>query len=545
MDLTNIFDDVWRNPFTWMLPFVVYAETHYSFKGVYSRLKKREPELIVDAPHRVEPGRAIPILVFMKDSDQFPASVVHVEAQLLVKGKAIFSRTWMIRSPEYCQKYVSWVLNFDVPHKVRGAVQVDVTVTMTCDGKTRTYHNDNYRISSHEPLNVFVADERLPRTEGWYYGDMHCHTSYSEDQVEFGAPVEASAQLSRAMGLDFFAATDHSYDLDDYIDNYLKNDPDLLKWQQYQHEIDRVNQDNPDFVVIPGEEVSAGNSANRNVHFLILNHPEFIPGKGDGAERWFRTRPDLRIPDILDQLGENTVAIAAHPETPTPFLQWLLIRRGRWTIRDYQHDRLDGMQFWNGVDDGSIERDLKHWVQLLLAGKRRFIVGGTDAHGNFNRFRQIGFPFWTMREHHEQVFGTVRTAVYVQGDFTLNNVLQALCRGRCLMTDGPFVDFYLTDESGTVYRSGDSAIGHSFTLSLKAKSSAEFGFLERITLYCGDLKQQTEIALELLNNKKKSHTLHLTIPWENSSEGGGYMRVECSTRTGRKCYTNPVWLIAD
>ena len=37
------------------LLFLLYAETHYSFKGIYSRLKKKEPEIIADLPHRIDP----------------------------------------------------------------------------------------------------------------------------------------------------------------------------------------------------------------------------------------------------------------------------------------------------------------------------------------------------------------------------------------------------------------------------------------------------------------------------------------------------------
>ena len=59
---------------SWFLPLFLYAETHYRFKYFFSFLKKQEPELLADAPHRVEPGKDIPILILSKDADRYPCS---------------------------------------------------------------------------------------------------------------------------------------------------------------------------------------------------------------------------------------------------------------------------------------------------------------------------------------------------------------------------------------------------------------------------------------------------------------------------------------
>ncbi|MBN2089185.1 hypothetical protein JW964_06215, partial [candidate division KSB1 bacterium] len=59
-------------PFNFSFMPILYAETHYSFKCIYSRLKKNEPEIILDVPFRIEPDQAIPILLLCKDADVFP-----------------------------------------------------------------------------------------------------------------------------------------------------------------------------------------------------------------------------------------------------------------------------------------------------------------------------------------------------------------------------------------------------------------------------------------------------------------------------------------
>ena len=47
-----------------LLPLIVfpllYAETHYRFKYFFSFLKKNEPEILADIPHRLEPNAALP-----------------------------------------------------------------------------------------------------------------------------------------------------------------------------------------------------------------------------------------------------------------------------------------------------------------------------------------------------------------------------------------------------------------------------------------------------------------------------------------------------
>ena len=70
-----------------ILPFLAYAETHYSFKGIYSRLKKKEPEVVADAPHRVEPGKSIPLLILIKDAHYYPAKLNNVRVELIQNQK--------------------------------------------------------------------------------------------------------------------------------------------------------------------------------------------------------------------------------------------------------------------------------------------------------------------------------------------------------------------------------------------------------------------------------------------------------------------------
>ena len=64
------------------LPVICYAEIHYRFKYFFSFLLKKEPEILFDAPHRIEPNSNLPILLFVKDAHLFPIEVISVDLKL-------------------------------------------------------------------------------------------------------------------------------------------------------------------------------------------------------------------------------------------------------------------------------------------------------------------------------------------------------------------------------------------------------------------------------------------------------------------------------
>jgi hypothetical protein len=481
-------------PFS-LIPLWLYAEIHYRFKFIPSRLFYRHPEIVADAPHRIAPGQPLPVLLLIKEANRFPIVLQQVNATISFaqQNAATFS---LLRAGERID-VPFWWKNFyiDIHNDWRGQLaQVNVDIIYKNNEKEFRCSNDNYIGTSHAPLQIYFSNEALPALPNFCHGELHCHTDATSDQVEFGAPVEAMTALATAQGLNFFAATDHSYDLDDLPENYLKNDPALRKWRTLQERIKKQNEENKNFVIIPGEEVSAGNSRGRNVHFLIFNHAKFLPGSGDSAEQWFHTAPELSIQEILAQIDDAALAFAAHPEVPAPPLEWLLLRRGQWEWADYQHHRLNGLQIWNGSLAGMNEGAAR-WRELLLAGKKLYIIAGNDAHGNFNRFRQVEIPHLKMREHHWHLFGRTRTAVLIEEPFSLSALMSALRRGRACITTGPLLDMQVVGESGRRVRLGETVSESPRHLNIEAASAAEFGALTRVTIWIGDLQNHSEQVL--------------------------------------------------
>ncbi|MCX6136489.1 MAG: hypothetical protein NTV54_03225 [Ignavibacteriales bacterium] len=284
------------------------------------------------------PGADLSILLFIKDAHLFPVHIESVIATVRPAGSQEPLTVLLPVDPEtISQKFwwrvISVPLSRHLP-QCSGALFISVEFTYTISGKSRRCTNDNYRTTAKGPLRVFVSPTPLPRLPGWFLGDAHTHSYHTEDQVEFGAPPAASVALSKSMGLSFFCITDHSYDLDDSDDNYLINDPALPKWNRLQSEIDTLNSEEKTFAIVRGEEVSCWNTARENVHLLLYGTRRFFPGSGDGAERWFRTKAEHTIKEVVASIDDTVAAFAAHPLEHVPFLHRIFFGRGEWSEID-------------------------------------------------------------------------------------------------------------------------------------------------------------------------------------------------------------------
>ena len=404
--------------------------------------------------------------------------------------------------------------------------------------------NDNYPFGQNDPqrksLRIYIADEPLPLCPGWHYGDIHVHSSYTSDQVEFGASPEATARMGRALGLAWAAITDHSYDLDDRADDFLRNDPFLSKWRDFLKRIDSLNSSGTGFVLIPGEEISCGNHLGRNVHLLSLGCTDFIPGMGDSAERPLHRSPTLRIPEVVERIVDGGgVAVAAHPAEKIPGIQRLVFRRGEWDHRDCTVRGLSGLQLWNGLEEsrGLADPELRGmslWVECLLGGSKLFLYAGNDAHGDFNLARKIVTPFLSGSITRSQLFGNHKTCLYLPRDPTPAAVLDAIRKGLCMVTNGPFLEITLTSARG------------GRVLNLAALSTREFGRLERIVLREGVRGTRRENVVEDIVIKGREvleERRRIPIP---QREGSRYIRGEAvsllPSGERRYCLTNPIWI---
>lgn len=524
--------------------FFLYAEIHLRLLKLPGRLYQRWPEILADVPHRIEPGRKIPILVICKDAHHFPVTLIKIRLELRGKQyepqKIVLSDEPQILNQRWWDK----IFYIEPPKNIGSEFLIDVFVEVIKKRRRKTIQNDNYKHSSHASFKIRLAKTSLPAFPNQYSGDLHSHSNFTNDQVEFGASLHSMRTMAAAMGFSFVAVTDHSYDLDDKPDNYLINDKKLTKWKMLHEETGQLNRERTDHpvVLIPGEEVSVSNRLGRNVHFLIINANKFYTGSGDSGERWFQTRAQWSLPGFLTDLEDGALALAPHPFIKKPLLESVFLHRGSMSLDDVDHERIDGLQILNGVKNPAFYRGLRYWRRLLLKGERMFIYAGNDAHGNFNYYRQIRVPLWSIAEKNHYVFGKVRTVLALPERPSLPAITAALKSGNCYITDGPAIDFFATGEKQTHIPMGSKLTGEKGKIRLSVKSTPEFGTIKKIVIYHGKFRERKESKFKeiaLQNCFSHSQEFSFTIRQK------GYLRIHVVSTTADKefdAYSNPIWL---
>ncbi len=507
-----------------MIPLPIsYAEIHYRLPWLRSAYFRNLPEIVTDAPTRyiVRPETSLPLALIVKDADRYPITVHRVTAYILQKNRT--RKVLFDLDQTFSSAYRSIILPIENKHlEYNSFCWISMKIDCSARGKQYTFFNDNYRGLGWQPYWCFVTDKPLPHPEDWFAGDPHVHTNYTDDQVEFGADIGLTRAMAVSMGLKWFFVTDHSYDLDDRVDNYLKNDPALPKWHRMKKEA--MELDSPGCRILAGEEASVGNRNSENVHTLAIGRNDFIPGSGDGAERWLCNRPQIHLDELsIDSKG---LLIAAHPFEPVPILQRLLIRRGGWGREDFLDAGIKHLQAINSSNRSEIMDSILHWRDLLLTGNRFCLLAGNDAHGNFNVMRQIRIPFLKLFSSRKQTFGKMMT-LYRHGE---NDPLEGLKRGEIIVSNGPFIRFQLGKGENAV-TIGQSMKSRKERLYYDIATTPEFGRITRVDLLIGDCDSAREYRLSNPGQKKR-----LRLPER------GFVRMELRTKYGGFAATNPIWI---
>lgn len=525
-----------------ILPLIgLYAETHFRFRIPFSRYFKKEPELIFDAPWRIDPGQKLSIFLIVKDAHLYPVQIERVEIEVFQEKRININQKWQINELIQDQQK-DYLFTFEADDVSFGDLEIVPRLFYSIAGKSLQMEMNNYEISSKPALRVTMAKEKLPKLEGWQSGDTHLHTSLTNDQIEFGASLQQTRQAGQLLGLDFITATDHSYDLDDQADNYLVNDPDLGKWKESRALISDLNRENS-LPIIPGEEISVANHRGATVHFLHFNDPIYFPGCGDSGEDWPKIKSQLTIEDVLDQRSAGSISVAAHSAYKFPWLQRVLLNRGFWESQDHDNPDLNGVQILCGTPASSayhLSRQL--WIEALLRGRKLGVYGGSDGHGNFNRNWHVRLPTWSLGSHEDQLFGQSRTILRTKGS-DISVLVEAMKHRRTALSTGPMGDLVIKSK-GLTYGVGDilqAAPGDSMSFLARGVSSKEFGSVMDVSIYSGNLDDQSE--------NLQYHGSDLEHEFEIEQElvvsGKSYLRLEISSEGSRwpgLFVSSPIWI---
>lgn len=525
----------------------LYAEIHYKPRFLRGLLYRKRPEIIFDVPQRIQ-TRELPVALIIKDSHKFPIQLKDVQIEILQSSQILNTYTYSEKQT-IDSLFFSKLYPLDVKPYSGSYLKIKCTLTYKINNKTRWVTNNNYPLLKEKNMTVYIDPDSRPVESGWKWGDVHCHSHYTEDQVEFGLPLKLFPKLGKATGMSFAAITDHSYDLDDGHDSWTGVDPDLPKWHNMQKEVAELNSKSSEFTLLPGEEVSTDNGKGKTVHMVVINPSKFYPGCGDSFEKGVFQKSKLRVDQILNDLNEKAIAFAAHPFEKPSLVQNLFLNRDVWNTED-SHSNLSGFQIVNGKRREAFRIGKQEWVKKLLQKRRKYIYAGNDSHGFLNKFISIRAPLLSLNNSEGHIFGEMLTAVK-NVDQNVESITRGLKQNPVIISSGPFLNIKLKNSetshdnqpqlfarANKIAHVGKTLAGKPNALKISARSTDFFGKIDQIKSYISNYEGNQEVLINTYNTNSLQFEKELSLinlPRE------GYIRSELVTSKGNFALTNPVW----
>jgi hypothetical protein len=292
-----------------------------------------------------------------------------------------------------------------------------------------------------------------------------------------------------------------------------------------------------------------------------------------------------RLEDVMGRLSDRTLTFAAHPYNIAQ------VPPARWDEQDLSHSRLTGHEFWNGrirrnakqtnnpfmrnswTDPATLksrdEARIKKLMQLAcekweahlmrgvdewvlgasLPSRKPVFIGGSDAHGDFNYHTGMAWDYSKVDMVDDDALGRVRTAIFLPDHQStlvpgVDEILAALKKGSCIVTDGPIIEFHLR-QKGHVANMGETLFitgGSEPELLVNTYSTPEFGEVQNVEV------------ITYPNAPRKKPPSHSIVKKGQDKElilNGmrGYCRVQAMSTgvDGEQycCFTNPIWFLIE
>ena len=331
------------------------------------------------------------------------------------------------------------------------------------------------------------------RGAGWYRGDCHLHTVYSDGKRQ---PAEVAAG-ARAARLDFMISTDHNTSASHGVWGPLAGN---------------------DLLILTGEEVTT-----RNGHYLALG---LTPG--EWIDWRYRARDRQGFENAADRIhADGGIVVPAHPYCPYVACRW-----------KFGYDQADAIEVWTGpwtVDD---ESSVNTWDSMLVEsahrGDGRWVpaMGDSDAHS---------VP---------QVIGLPHNVVKADA-LSRDALLAGIKRGTSWIAESANVKVAFTATSGgrsagigeRLAAAPDAAVTITATISGVPNGVVRFitdeGQTQQITLPASGSGTSTWVTTPQLAAYVRTEVRH---PKDDGTSGSGTEMGTALPLGPMAALTNPIWL---
>lgn len=378
--------------------------------------------------------------------------------------------------------------------------------------------------------NVFAA---MPPSEtpGWYAGDQHVHSVHSSNWIGAGyqdfpfldpdcsihnkyciPSIHNMSNRARQNNLSWVIFTEHGFANWTLTGGHQYHSSE--EWWQGFNECN-AEDNSTNFQCMYGQELVAClpgftscTSAEKNglSEFLAYGVSSYIQNNC--------TCDCANHQTVIDRVNNATgFGFLAHPHDGSK--PWR-----NWTVTGFT-----GLEIWNGPwqddQDGLTVNNhdgiIDSWVEFLLnetTPEDGFIVGigNSDAHN----LTAVGQTFTYCR----------------MDELTESNILEALKKGRCVVSNGPLINFTIKGaEIGDVV---DVPSGENISLTFEWKSTDAL----KITIIRGNISAHEEenITIRTPDNYAGTETLNI------NQTKDCYYRLEGFTDNEGRVYTNPIWV---
>ena len=402
-----------------------------------------------------------------------------------------------IKNETFRQSFELDIRDFDDNIKIGKIINVSIEIEIKIG-------NDNFIISRENLINIAsLLPTPSHNSPGWYVGDQHMHSEFGTTFAESPDPLDEMVYAANVADLDWVIFTDHS--------------PAFSQASEWEDGYDAcVAESTSSFKCLYGQEMSIGEvpwwcDTLGNSHYLAYPYTDDDLGWIDGYCGIFQCECRLEQPVVNEINNAGGMGFIAHPHNS--IYGW-----EDWTVIGWiGFEIINGN--WGDDDETTITNfggDTDSWREFLQSETNPdngFVVGIANSDAHFT----------------EDVGNSAFTYCYMDSLSTAN-IRNAIKDGHCVASTGPFVEFTL--DGNVIGESVDVPSGTN-TLSITALSNAEFGNLEWLLVY---VDEQLRDSIPLSGT---SYSDSVDINLDTSDD---YIRLEVYTDTGKRAYTNPIWV---